>query len=96
MSGLKVTPEQLAALSGAVGRVSGEIRGEHHRLKGQLAPLFGAEWVGIASAQFGGLYERFDQHARGMSDALDGIGILLARAGQTYAEAERQIAASFR
>jgi WXG100 family type VII secretion target len=96
MSGLKVTPEQLAALSGAVGRVSTGIRGEHQRLKGQLAPLFGAEWSGLAAAQFSGLYERFDQHARGTSDALQGIGLLLGRAGHTYADAERQIAASFR
>lgn len=96
MSGLKVTPEQLAALSGAVNRVSGGIRGEHQRLRGQLMPLFGSEWVGLASTQFSALYQRFDQHARGTSDALDGIGALLSRAGNSYAEVERQIAASFR
>lgn len=96
MSGLRVTPEQLAALSGAVNRVSSGIRGEHQRLKGQLMPLFGAEWVGTASTQFSALYQRFDLHARGTSDALEGIGVLLARAGHSYAEVERQIAASFR
>jgi hypothetical protein len=31
-----------------------------------------------------------------MSDALDGIGQLLARAGASYAQVEQQIAASFR
>jgi uncharacterized protein YukE len=31
-----------------------------------------------------------------MSDALDGIGQLLAHAGAAYAEVEQQIAASFR
>ncbi|MCU1659614.1 MAG: hypothetical protein JWO57_4270 [Pseudonocardiales bacterium] len=96
MPGLKVTPDQLSALSGAVARMSTEIRGEHHRLRGQLSPLFGADWSGAAAAQFTALYEQFDQHAKGLSDALDGIGQLLGRAGATYAEVEQQIAASFR
>ena len=96
MSDLKVTPSQLAALAGAVSRVSGEVRGEHQVLKGRLAPLFGADWSGTAATQFTALYEQFDLHARGMSDALDGIGQLLARAGTAYGDVEQQIAASFR
>jgi WXG100 family type VII secretion target len=96
MPGLTVTPDQLSALSGAVARVSADVRGEHQGLKGQLSPLFGADWSGAASAQFTALYEQFDQHARGMSDALDGIGQLLGRAGASYADVEQHIAASFR
>ena len=96
MPGLKVTPSQLAALGTAVTRVSADVRGQHQGLKGQLSPLFGAEWSGTAAAQFATLYEQFDQHARGMSDAFDGIGQLLAHAGAAYAEVEQQIAASFR
>jgi WXG100 family type VII secretion target len=96
MSGLKVTPSQLAALGGAVARVSSDVRGSHASLRSQLSPLFGAEWSGAAAAQFTGLYEQFDTHARGMSDALDGIGQLLGRAGIAYADVEQQIAASFR
>ena len=96
MSGLRVTPAQLEALGATVGRVSADVRGQQQSLHGQLAPLFGAEWVGVASSQFSTLYEQYDLHARGMSDALDGIGQLLARAGTAYAEVEQQIAASFR
>ena len=96
MSGLKVSPEQLSALSGTVSRVSASVRAEHDGLRGSLAPLFGADWSGVAAAQFSTLYEQFDQHARGLSDALDAIGRLLARAGATYADVEQQIAASFR
>jgi WXG100 family type VII secretion target len=96
MPGLKVTPDQLSTLGGAVARVSADVRGSHHGLKGQLAPLFGADWSGAAAAQFSALYEQFDQHAKGMSDALDGIGQLLGRAGAAYADVEQQIAASFR
>ena len=96
MPSLKVTPDQLQVLSGNVARTSAEVRGAHQGLRGQLSPLFGADWSGQAATQFGTLYEQFDQHAKGMSDALDGIGQLLARAGSTYADAEQAIASSFR
>lgn len=95
-SGLRVTPAQLESLGTSVGRVSTDVRGQHQSLRTQLAPLFGGDWAGAASAQFTALYEQFDLHARGMSDALDGIGQLLSRAGVTYADVEQQIAASFR
>lgn len=95
-TGLKVTPDQLRQLSGNVARTSSDVRGAHQSLKGQLSPLFGAEWSGQAAAQFTSLYEQFDQHARGMSDALDGIGQLLGRAGVAYTQVEQQIASSFR
>lgn len=96
MPGLKVTPEQLTTLGGTVSRVSAQVRGEQQGLKAQLSPLFGADWSGAAAAQFSALYEQFDRSAKGMTDALDGIGQLLARAGVTYQEAEAAIAASFR
>jgi WXG100 family type VII secretion target len=95
-TGLKVTPDQLQQLSGNVTRTSSDVRGAHQSLKGQLNPLFGAEWSGQAAAQFTSLYEQFDQHARGLSDALDGIGQLLGHAGVAYAQVEQQIASSFR
>ncbi|SHF83573.1 WXG100 family type VII secretion target [Jatrophihabitans endophyticus] len=96
MPSLKVTPTQLVGLGGTAHRVAGDVRGQHHQLRTQLTPLFGAEWSGVAAAQFATLYENFDQHARGLADALDGIGALLQRAGGTYADAEAHIAASFR
>jgi WXG100 family type VII secretion target len=96
MAALKVTPDQLQSLSGSVSRISADVRGSHQNLKGQLSPLFGADWSGQAAAQFTALYDQFDQHAKGLSDALDGIGQLLSRAGATYADAEQQIASSFR
>jgi WXG100 family type VII secretion target len=86
----------LEGLGGTAHRVSSDVRAQHQSLKAQLSPLFGSDWKGAASAQFGALYENFDQHARGLSDALDGIAALLARAGATYADTEQQIAGTFR
>ncbi|WP_375490706.1 WXG100 family type VII secretion target [uncultured Jatrophihabitans sp.] len=61
MGSLKVTPAQLEALGGTTHRVSADVRGEHQMLKSQLSPLFGADWVGAASAQFTALYEQFSR-----------------------------------
>jgi WXG100 family type VII secretion target len=93
---LKVSPEQLRSLGASCGRTSNDIRGQHATLKGQLGPLFGAEWSGAAASQFTALYEQFNRNAEGLSAALDGIGSLLSQAGQNYAAVEQQIAASFR
>ena len=96
MSALRVTPVQLQTLSGTVTRTSAGVRSAHQSLTSSLSPLFGAEWSGTAAGQFTTLYEQFDQHARGLSDALDGIGRVLNQAGIAYADVEQQIAASFR
>jgi WXG100 family type VII secretion target len=96
MSSLKVTPAQLETLGSSTHRSCADVRTTHQRLTAQLMPLFGADWSGAAATQFTTLYENFDQHARGLCDALDGIAALLARAGSTYAEVEAQIASSFR
>jgi WXG100 family type VII secretion target len=96
MTVLKVTPAQLQTLGATTARVSADVRGQHQQLRGQLTPLFGADWSGAAAAQFTALYQQFDTHARGLSDALDGIGALLRRAGTAYADVEQQVAAFFR
>ena len=93
---LKVTPEQLRTMSGSVGRTATDVAGAHSALKSQLSPLFGADWAGTAATQFSTLYDSFDKHARGLNEALQGIGGLLQSAGTTYANAEQQIASSFR
>lgn len=95
MSGFRVTPAQLQSMSGNVTRVSADVRDKHAALRAQLSPLFGSEWAGAAASQFTTLYNDFDQHAKGMSDALEGIGQLLSKAGVAYAEVESQIAATF-
>lgn len=96
MSSLRVTPAQLESLGTATHRSCADVRATQQTLTSQLSPLFGADWSGAAAGQFAALYENFEQHARGLCDALDGIASLLARAGATYAEVEQQIAASFR
>ena len=96
MSGIKVTPEQLSALSGQVARGSGEIEGQLRALSATVSPLVGGDWGGQASQRVTALWEQWQQSARGLKHALDGISQLMGRAGSAYADAEQQIAATFR
>jgi WXG100 family type VII secretion target len=96
MSALRVTPDQLTQLSATVTGTAGETHEAHVRLRGQLAPLFGADWSGQAAAQFTQLYTQFDQSATALSTALQGIGQLLRGAGNAYEQTEVQVAGSFR
>ena len=96
MTGIKVTPEQLHALSGYVARGSTDIDATLSSLRGQLAPLLSGDWAGHASTQFSGLWEKWQTSAKALNEALAGISQLLTQAGESYAQAEQQIAASFR
>jgi len=96
MSGIKVTPEQLQALSGQVARGSGEISGQLRTLGSTVAPLVGGDWAGQAQQRFTALWEEWQRSGQGLQHALDGISQLMGQAGTAYANAESQIAGTFR
>ncbi len=96
MSGIKVTPEQLQALSGQVARGSGEIEGQLRGLGNTVTPLVGGDWAGQAQQRFTALWDEWQRSAQGLKHALDGISQLMAQAGSAYAQAEQQIASTFR
>jgi WXG100 family type VII secretion target len=96
MSGIKVTPEQLNALSGQVSRGSGEIEGQLRALGSTMAPLVGGDWAGQAQQRFTSLWDEWQRSAQGLKHALDGISQLMNQAGTAYADAETQIASTFR
>jgi WXG100 family type VII secretion target len=93
--GIRVTPEQLQGLAGQVARGSGEIEQQLGGLTQALAPL-GSDWAGQAQQQFQQLWTEWHTAATRLRGALDGISRLLGQAGQAYATAEQEIAATFR
>jgi WXG100 family type VII secretion target len=95
MSDFKVSPEQLQSLGAQCGATAGSVRDSHGSLRAQLTPLFGVEWSGAASARFTELFSQFETSAASLTEALDGIGALLASAGRAYADVEQSIAGSF-
>jgi WXG100 family type VII secretion target len=96
MTGIKVTPVELTALSGNVAQGSAQIEGVLTGLARQLAPLAGGTWAGQASVQFTQLWEQWHLGAAQLNESLQGISRLLTQAGDAYASAETQIASSFR
>ena len=92
--GIKVTPQQLQALSARVSAGSQHIEGELTALRGALAPL-GGDWAGSAHARFTALWEEWQAGASKVHDALTGISALLGQAGLAYADAESRIAQGF-
>jgi WXG100 family type VII secretion target len=94
MAGIRVTPEQLQALSGRVSGGASSIEGELSSLAGALSPL-GGDWAGVAQQRFESLWAEWQRSARGLHEALTGISTLLNQAGTHYAEAEHAIAGSF-
>ena len=94
MSGIRVTPEQLAAMSGRVSSGATSIEGELQSLASALSPL-GSDWAGVAQQRFEQLWAEWQRSARSLHEALTGVSALLGQAGSQYAEAERAIAASF-
>ena len=93
--GIRVTPEQLQALAGQVARGAGDIEQQLGGLTQALAPL-GADWAGQAQQQFQQLWTEWHAAATRLRAALDGISRLMSQAGQAYATAEQEIAATFR
>lgn len=94
MSGFRVTPEQLQALSSRVAAGSAGIEGELRTLGAAVAPL-GSDWAGLAQARFQALWAEWQRSAEGLHQALTGISQLMGQAGMAYAEAEQAVAASF-
>jgi WXG100 family type VII secretion target len=94
MAGIRVTPEQLASMSGRVSSGAAHIEGELSGLAASLAPL-GGDWAGVAQQRFEVLWSEWQRSARGLHEALTGISALLAQASVHYEDAERAIAGSF-
>ena len=94
MSGIRVTPEQLAGLSSRVSSGSASIEGELRSLVDH--PRAAGQRLGRRRpAALPAAVERVAEVGEGLHDALTGISQLLSQAGTSYAEAERQIASSF-
>lgn len=94
MTAFRVTPAELLGLSQQVQTAAGQIETELAGLRARVLPI-GASWSGLAQDRFQALYDDWSRSAHGLQQALGGLSQLLAHAGQTYDEVERQVATSF-
>src|SRR3954470_24268629 len=91
---IRVTPEQLQAISGQLNAGASNIESINSQLQSQVAPL-GSDWAGVAQARFHELWAEWQRSSRGIQDALQVISQLMQQAGVNYADTEQAIASSF-
>lgn len=94
MTMLKVTPEQLAQVSGQLQAGSANVDSILAQLASQVAPL-GSDWAGVAQARFQELWAQWQRSAKALNESLTGISQLMRGASAGYAETEQSIASSF-
>ncbi|PZS04502.1 MAG: hypothetical protein DLM59_01870 [Pseudonocardiales bacterium] len=94
--GIKVTPEQLQALSAQCHQKAGDLQGTSEALRSQVQGVVGSDWSSTASAQFEQLHQKWQTSQKDMHEALTGIGRLLSNAGNAYSDSEGQISNMFK
>lgn len=91
---IRVTPEQLSAVSAQLNGGAGSIEATLSQLASQVAPL-GSDWAGVAQTRFQALWAQWQASSRQLHQALEEIAQLMAQAGAAYAANDQQVAASF-
>jgi len=91
---IKVTSDDLMTMSSSLQSGASDIDSRLKGMQGQVQSLIESGWQGAASAQFGSLYQEWNQGAAQLNQALEGISKLLANAATTYSQTEQAITQS--
>ncbi|MBJ7610071.1 MAG: WXG100 family type VII secretion target [Candidatus Dormibacteraeota bacterium] len=95
MAGLiRVTPEQLASVSGQLNGGASSIESTLSQLAGQVAPL-GSDWAGVGQARFQAAWQQWQTSSKQLHQALLEISQLTGRASAAYASNDQQVGSSF-
>jgi|SRR5438067_1717654 WXG100 family type VII secretion target len=92
MGAIKVTSEQLHSVSSQLNSGSEEVSQRLEHMRSQVQQLVDADWTGAASNSFNDLYTEWNNGARQVKEALDGISRMLEQTARTYQETEDQLA----
>jgi WXG100 family type VII secretion target len=85
--GYNGTPAEFTAAHQNVVKVKEDVEGELKNLWNTISELQGL-WAGPAQKAFQNMMVRFDEDAKKLNTALEGIGEQLKAAGSTYEESE--------
>lgn len=96
MAMIKVTSDQLRSVSQDLRSGSEEVSQRLESMRSQVQGLVDADWQGAASDSFRDMYEQWNQGARQVKEALDGISQMLGTAAQTYQDTEEALARQMR
>jgi WXG100 family type VII secretion target len=93
---LKVTSEQVRAVSSQLASGKADVEQQLSSMEGQVKGLVDADWTGAASDAFRDLWDKWHTGAAQLRDALDGISQMLGQTAQAYQDTEDQLAQQMR
>ncbi|HEX6595713.1 MAG TPA: WXG100 family type VII secretion target [Acidimicrobiales bacterium] len=96
MPAIKVTSEQLEAVSRQLDNGREDVSQQLASMEAQVKALVDADWQGAASASFRDMWDKWHTGANQVKEALAGISQLLAAAARTYRETEDQLSSQMR
>lgn len=96
MSAIKVTSEQLQAVSTQLQTGSQDVAQQLSTMESRVKALVDADWNGAASDSFRSLWDKWHTGAAQVKEALDGISQMLGQAARAYQETEDQLAQQLR
>jgi WXG100 family type VII secretion target len=96
VSTLKVTSEQLRAVSSQLASGKADVEQQLASMEGQVRGLVDADWTGAASDAFRDLWDKWHSGAAQLRDALEGISQMLGQTAQAYQDTEDQLAQQMR
>ncbi len=91
--GYGTSTEQMQQAARHVNDVNDRVQGQLSSLMSGLAPLEGA-WQGPAATAFQTLIQRWNEDARRLNQALQGIGEAIQGSARTYGQQEEEQAAA--
>jgi WXG100 family type VII secretion target len=96
MTVIKVTAESLHSVASQLKSGSGEVSQRLESMRSQVQNLVDSDWSGAASNSFQDLYREWNDGARKVKEALDGVAQMLDQAARIYQDTEDQLARQLR
>lgn len=91
MAEIKVAPDELRQHQSAVSSQAQEVQSAFTSLKARLEPLR-SQFSGQAATAFDGRWEEWHTSARGLIEALDGLGQFLKSCADVIEQTDTQLA----
>jgi WXG100 family type VII secretion target len=92
---LRLTQGELQARAASLRSGAGEIEGQLSQMSSQISSLVGQDWEGQARDSFQALWQEWQNGARQVHEALQGISQLLDTAGRSFEQTESDVTRSF-
>ncbi len=92
MSQIRVTPEELEALSSKISQNGNVVSEQIGTATAGVQNLVNQGWAGAASTQFDALWREWEAGARQIQEAMMGMSTYLQKAASTYRDTDNQLA----